>query len=168
MGSEDGLKKKTLKTKHMTSLKNLGKMYNALEKLYNKNQLKPFPPSDIDDVRRLFKISAVFSTVVKRQDFIVKISRGKFAFTRQPLMADAKTTYQSYKDYYELHRTATVKDVKVKDKPLTANVLEKSFNFIPPPSIEDVVTVPSLEDAIKLLKENGYKIMKPVTEFKEI
>lgn len=152
----------------MTSLKNLGKMYNALEKLYNKNQLKPFPSSDIDEVRRLFKISAVFSTVVKRQDFIVKISGGKFAFTRQPVMSDAKITYKSYKDYYDSHRTATVKEVKVKDKPVAANVLEESFNFIPPPPIESRVLINSLEDAIKLLKENGYKIMKPVTEFKEI
>ena len=121
-----------------------GKYFNALEYLFNKHGYKKFYSADFNDAVKRFRVNGAFGSFAAKTPLITRTQKGVYQFVQQPTMKHAEKMLELTRSY------------------------SKKGDAVPPPPHSYPATGISIEGAIKILKENGYKVMKPITEYQEV
>lgn len=131
------------------------RMYLLLSDLYEQFKTTPFHYVEFEKKCNEYRLIKSVSTGIVRTGLGVKVSKGYYALRNKPVENDGNILYDKLRSMAEASTSAR---------------LRKRQNQIPLKLETTEVNRVELNDeyCIEYLKKKGYKVMKAVTEYKEL
>ena len=149
-----------------------GRYFNFMEELYGTYQLKPFDSAEAKKIAKKWSLNTGVLTYMKAIG-LAKIGpkKGQFCFLKEPVKADAF----SLLSHMAIISKEYKRDQREREKELK-NIAPPNptdgRRLIPLAEYQKKVKATAKDDkvswAISILKDAGYKVMKPITQFEEI